>query len=172
MNKKIEVLVDIIKEEVKKEVVAEMKGREKPPIALLAVYNGNMYAHLDGFCDKNIEYFGLNADNFKRELYQKGLIDFNGSRYVPHGGMEAVAVLSSGRLYVNRDLIDSMLMLHLVERMSIKNIKEAFEERVANNKSEFIKELYNVSNAEFQRNSPMFTEVRLGVNSKSQIEKF
>ncbi|MGL6098155.1 MAG: hypothetical protein ACRCZ9_00190 [Fusobacteriaceae bacterium] len=37
MNKKIEVSVDIIKEEVKKEVVAEIKEKEKPPIALLSV---------------------------------------------------------------------------------------------------------------------------------------
>ncbi|MGL6024156.1 MAG: hypothetical protein ACRC0F_06030 [Cetobacterium sp.] len=112
------------------------------------------------------------SDSLKRELHKNGVVYHNGNRYIPNEDFEGVVILKNNKLFVNRDEIDKYLVVYLLERMSIKNIKESFEMELKNSKHNLIQELYNVSNAEFQRNSPVFTEVRLGVNSKSQIEKF
>lgn len=164
------VLLDLIREEVRKEILEEESIKNKNKTPLLCVYGGNTYTHLDTFCEKNVEYFGLSSDNFKRSLYQKGLIDYNGSKYIPFDGMEAIAILNNGKLYINRDRIDSMLMLYLIERMSIKNMRDAFEEKLKSNKQDFVQELYDVSNAEFQRKSPVFQDLRLGENKIAKID--
>lgn len=171
MEDKVKVLMGIVCEELTKDIKTELKEKEKSSkVELLVVYNNNTYVHLDTFCEKNIEYFGINSDNFKRNLYQKGLLDYNGSKYIPYSGMENTAILSKEKLYVNRDLIDRMLLLYLMERMTIKNIKESFEEALSENKKGLMEELYAVSVAEFQRRSPVFEEIRLGNNKKSEID--
>jgi hypothetical protein len=116
------------------------------------------------------EYFGLDSDSLKRELYKNGVLYHNGNKYVPNEGFEEVVLLKHGKLYVNRDEIDRYLFVYILQRMSIKNIRDSFEAELENNKTELIEELYRVSNAEFQRNSPVFEDIRLGVNKKSQID--
>ena len=172
MNKN-EVLLDIIKENIKQEILEEERLKKKESAKnniLFEIFEGNTYVNIDLFLNSVKDYFGIDSDAFTRELYKNGVLYHNGNRYIPNEDFEGIVLLKNGKLFVNRDEIDKYLVVYLLERMSIKNIKESFEIELQRNKFALIQELYNVSNAEFQRNSPVFESIRLGHNKKSEID--
>lgn len=170
MNKN-EILLDIIREQVRKEIEEENAIKNKgKDVNLFESFEGNTYVNIDMYLGSVKNYFGLDSDSLKRELYKNGVLYHNGSKYIPNEDFESIVIMKNKKLYVNRDEIDKYLMIYLLERMSIKNIKDTFEYQMENNKSELISELYRVSNAEFQRKSPVFQDLRLGENKTTKID--
>lgn len=166
MNKEVEVLVNIVYDKVKEDL---KKKDIKKECKLFYVYNKNTYVNIDKFCEMNKEYFGIDADSVKRNWHKKSLLDYNGNKYVPFNELEEFAILYDNKLYINRDELDKFIFLYIMERMDIKQLNDSFKEQIKVNKTGLIKELYEVSNAHFQRESPVFQDIRVGHNSQSKI---
>lgn len=166
MTKK-EMLMDYLIEEVKKEIKNEKAIKDGN---LFKIVGSDTYVNIDVYCTGLIsEYFGLKSDAIKQQLFRKWYATMlNNNKYVAVDGNGACANID-GKLYVNRDFIDSYIFLYLLERMDIKNIKESLERRIEMDKSEMLKELYNMCTAEFQRRSPVFKNERIGCNKEGNM---
>lgn len=166
-NLKSKVMFDEVYNKIKEEVLSDKPKIEKIPYFYL--HNKNTYIHLDSFMANNKDHFGLDSTLFKQFYYKKGELDFNGTKYVPMGGCDKF-ILKENRLYINKDEMDMKMLVYIMERLDVKHILTAFIESYEEDKQSYVKELYDVSCAEYKRQSPMFNEVRLGHNATKQID--